>query len=453
MNKKSTELNLTEGKPASVILQFAIPILLTSLLQNLYTTIDTIIVGQFVGKHALAGVGSTGAINFLIVGFCMGLCSGFAIPVANRFGAKDYVGLRKTVANCAWTGLGFSVTIAVLVCIFCRQILILMQTPENILEDAYQYIFIIFAGIPITIAYNILAGIMRSLGDSKSPLYFLMMSSVVNIGFDLFSVTVLHMGVRGPAIATLLSQLCSAFLCLHALRTKFSFMKIQKEEWVFEPSYAIKLCGMGVPMGLQYSITAIGSVILQSGINSLGADAVAAVAAAGRINLFLMGPNDSLGSTMATYAGQHVGAKKLDRITQGLKAAGIIGTIYCGFALMIALFFAPQLMLLFVKASETAVIAKGVLFLRLNVAFFVLVLLVNIFRYTIQGMGYSSFAIYAGVLEMIARTLVGIVLIPFFGFFSVCFASPLAWLFADFFLVPAYFSVLKKTKKTLGFEK
>lgn len=448
--KQSKELNLTEGKPSSVILQFAVPVLLTSLLQNLYTTIDTIIVGQFVGKTALAGVGSTGAINFLIIGFCMGLCAGFVIPVANRYGARDYVGLRKTVANCLWTGIAFSAVITSLVCIFCRQILVLMRTPVNIIDDADRYIFIIFAGIPITIAYNLLAGILRSLGDSKSPLYFLMMSSVVNIGFDLISVTVLHMGVRGPAIATLLSQLCSAILCFHAIATKYDILKIQKEEWAFEASYAANLCKMGVPMGLQYSITAIGSVILQGGINSLGSDAVAAVAAAGRLNLFIMCPHDALGSTMATYAGQHVGARKIDRITEGLKASLKIGSLYCILVFLITLVGAPKMMLLFIKPGETEVIKQAALFLRINVALFVFVMIVNIFRYTIQGMGYSSFAVCAGVLEMIARTLVGVVLIPYFGFLSVCFASPLAWIFADCFLIPAYFWVLKKIKSMLG---
>ncbi len=448
MNAK--EFNLTVGKPASVILRFAIPILMTNLLQNLYTTIDTIIVGRFVGKQALAGVGSTGAINFLIIGFCMGLCSGFVIPVAQSFGANDYKRLRSMIANCFWVGIVMAFAIAITVCTFSTQILTLMKTPESIFDYAHSYIFIIFAGIPITIAYNLLAGILRSVGDSKTPMVFLMMGSVINIGFDLFSVLVLHLGVRGPALATILSQLFSAVMCFYVLKTRYTLLKFEEDEWQFRPSHAAILCGMGVPMGLQYSITAIGSVLLQTGINTLGADPVAAVAAAGRLNLFIGCPYDALGSSMATFAGQNVGAKKIDRIREGLFASVKIGLCYYIVTFIIMLFAAPYLIMLFVKPTETTVIALASLFIKINVGFMPLLICINTFRYTIQGMGYSTFAISAGVFEMVARTLVGVWLIPVFGFLSSCFANPLAWLFGDFFLIPAFFFCLKRTKQRLA---
>lgn len=440
---KTTANNLTVGNPGSVILKFSIPILLASLLQQLYSMLDTIIVGQLLGKTALAGVGSTGSVNFLILGFCMGLCYGFVIPIAQRFGAKDYKELRRFIANCLWVCLFFAILLTILVCLLCRRILVFMQTPENILDLAYQYIFIIFAGIPITCAYNLLAGIIRSLGDSKTPLIFLMLSSVVNVGFDIVSIKLLGMGVQGPAYATLLAQAFSAVLCFLFLKKRFDFLHIQKEEWHFQTYYAKILCKMGIPMGLQYSITAIGTVILQIGVNGLGSDAVAAVAAASKLNLFLSCPTDALGTCMATYAGQNIGAGRPDRIRKGLAAAIRIGMIYSVVLFVLMLFTARYWMLLFIKPTESFVLSQAALFIQISSAFYVLLVLVNTIRPTIQGVGYSGFAVCAGIMEMIARSLIGIFLIPALGFVSSAFASPLAWAMADCFLIPAYFYVMK----------
>lgn len=441
--------DLTVGSPGRVILRFSIPILFTQLLQNLYSTIDSIIVGQFLGKNALAAVGSTGAVNFLVIGFCMGICMGFVIPFAQYFGAKDYKALRKTFANSIWVSIFFAILITVFVCIFCMPILQIMQTPDNIIQGAYDYIFIIFAGIPITIAYNLFAGIVRSLGDSKSPLMFLMIASVINIGFDILSVTVLDMGVRGPAVATLLAQLLSAILCLVHLIRKFEIIHIQKGEWGLEWNYIKKLCFMGVPMGLQFSITAIGCVILQAGVNTLGSDAVASISAATKFGNFIQCPTDALGSSMATYAGQNVGAKKINRIGEGLSVAVKIGMVYSVVMFLLMLFTAKYCMLLFIQPEEVDVIAQAALYCIITALCYPLLVIVNTFRNTIQGMGYSSFAMSAGVLEMIARTVIGL-LIPILGFTASCFSGPLAWVFADAFLIPAYFHVVKKTKKQIG---
>lgn len=447
---KQGDMNdLTVGNPGRVILRFSIPILFTQLLQNLYSTIDSIIVGQFLGKNALAAVGSTGAVNFLVIGFCMGICMGFVIPFAQYYGAKDYKALRKTFANSIWVSIFFAVFITVFVCIFCMPILRIMQTPENIIQGAYDYIFIIFAGIPITIAYNLFAGIVRSLGDSKSPLIFLMIASVINIGFDIISVTVLHMGVRGPAVATLLAQLFSAILCLVHLIRKFDIIHIQKGEWGLEWNYIKKLCFMGVPMGLQFSITAIGCVILQAGVNTLGSDAVASISAATKFGAFIQCPTDALGSSMATYAGQNVGAKKINRIGEGLSVAVKIGMVYSVIMFVLMLFTAKYCMLLFIQPEEVDVIAQAALYCIISALCYPFLVIVNTFRNTIQGMGYSSFAMTAGVLEMIARTAVGL-LIPILGFTASCFSGPLAWVFADAFLIPAYFHVVKKTKQQIG---
>lgn len=305
---KNATREMTSGSPVKLILSFAVPLLLGMLFQQFYSMVDTIIVGKSLGVDQLAGVGSTGAINFMIIGFCNGVCSGFAIPIAQSFGAKDYKRLRKFVANAAWLSIAFAAVMTVVVCVLCRQILFWMDTPENIFEYAYSYIFIIFLGIPATYLYNLLSGIIRSLGDSRTPVIFLVISAMLNIIFDLLAILVLHMGVAGAAWATVLSQLISGILCFLYMRKQYDILKFEKDEMKFEGRQAIILCNMGIPMGLQYSITAIGSVILQTAVNSLGSQAVAAVTAAGRISGFSCCPFDALGSTMATYAGQNVGA-------------------------------------------------------------------------------------------------------------------------------------------------
>lgn len=436
--------DLTKGSPMKLILGFGVPLLFGLLFQQFYNMVDTIIVGRMLGVEALAAVGSTGSVNFMILGFCIGLCNGFAIPIAQKFGAKDDHGLCKFVAGCAWASVIFAVVITVAVCFLCRNILIWMWTPDNIMEDAYNYIFIIFAGIPATILYNMVSGIIRSLGDSKSPLVFLIISSLSNIVLDV--ILILPLGVAGAALATVIAQGASGILSLVYLIKKYDILKMTKEEMQFDPECIRTLCGMGVPMGLQYSITAIGSVILQAAVNTLGSDAVAAVTAGSKICMFLCCPFDAMGSTMATYGGQNVGAGYLDRIDEGIKDCSKLGIIYAVLCLVFVLLFGKSLSLLFVSADETAIIGQIHYFMIANVAFYIPLAFVNIVRFMIQGLGYSTFAILAGVCEMVARSVVGFVFVPIFGFAAASVASPVAWVCADCFLIPAYFHVMKKLR-------
>ena len=447
---KNATREMTSGSPLKLILSFAVPLLLGMLFQQFYSMVDTIIVGKSLGVDQLAGVGSTGAINFMIIGFCTGVCSGFAIPIAQSFGAKDYKRLRKFVANAAWLSIAFAAVMTVVVCVLCRQILSWMDTPENIFEYAYSYIFIIFLGIPATYLYNLLSGIIRSLGDSRTPVIFLVISAMLNILFDLLAILVLHMGVAGAAWATVLSQLISGILCFLYMRKQYDILKFEKDEMKFEGRQAIILCNMGIPMGLQYSITAIGSVILQTAVNSLGSQAVAAVTAAGRISGFSCCPFDALGSTMATYAGQNVGAGKLDRVGKGLKSASFIGGIYAIIAFFVLSLFGRQIALLFVSADEIAILDQVKQFLVFNTAFYIPLCLVNTVRFCIQGMGYSRLAILAGVCEMVGRIIASLVLVPLIGFVGICLASPIAWIMADLFLVPAYCHTINRMKKILA---
>lgn len=440
---KGATKDMTEGPPLKLILGFFIPMLFGLLFQQLYNMADTIIVGKFLGVKALAAVGSTGSINFMIIGFCLGVCSGFAIPVAQKFGEKNMKALRRFAANSGWLAAIFAVVMTFAVCIFCRDILVLMQTPEDIIEGAYSYIFVIFLGIPATYLYNLLSCTIRSLGDSTTPLIFLVFSSVVNVLLDLFTILVLDMGVAGAGWATITAQAVSGILCLIYMRRKFTILKMDEEEWKPDRHYMKILCNMGIPMGLQYSITAIGSVILQTSVNSLGSMAVASVTAGSKISMFFCCPFDALGSTMATYGGQNVGARKLDRIDKGLKAGTLIGCIYAVAAFAVLLFMGQWVALMFVDPGETEILKNTQLFLIANSLFFIPLLGVNVVRFMIQGLGYPRLAILAGVCEMAARSFVGFCLVPLFGYLAVCIANPVAWIAADLFLIPAYRYVMK----------
>ena len=444
---KSEIRDMTTGSPFRLILGFAVPMLMGLLFQQFYSMVDTIIVGKYLGVSALASVGSTSSINFMIIGFCTGVCSGFSIPVAQRFGAGDHHGLRCFVANAGWLSAIFSAVMTIIVCFLCMDILRWMDTPDDIIQGAYDYIFIIFAGIPVTYLYNILAGIIRSLGDSRTPVYFLLLSSVINIFLDLFTILVMGMGVEGAAYATVISQAISGVLCFLYMRSHFPILRMTREERKFNLRMAKILCGIGVPMGLQYSITAIGSVILQTAVNGLGSLYVAAISAGNKLTLFFTCPFEALGATMATWAGQNVGAGKIDRVKEGVKYALLIGCVYAVAAFVILTLFSKYLALLFLDADEVSTIGNVSLFLFGNSLFYIALVFVNVVRFSIQGMGFSTFAILAGVFEMFARTFAGMCLVPIFGYPAACFASPMAWIAADIFLVPAFLHCIKKLKK------
>ena len=269
--------DMTKGSPLRLILGFAFPMLLGMLFQQFYNLVDTMIVGKTLGVSALAGVGATSSINFMIIGFCMGICSGFAIPVAQQFGAGKYSELRKYVFNGYVCSAVFAVVMTILSVVFCAPILRLLNTPDDIFMHAYNYIVIIFAGIPTVFLYNIVSGIIRSLGDSKTPVYFLVLSSVINIALDFILILYVKMGVAGAGVATVVSQLIAGVGCTIYMYKKFDILKGTKQEKVISKKHISNLCFIGVPMGLQYSITAIGSTILQAAVNGLGSSYVAAM--------------------------------------------------------------------------------------------------------------------------------------------------------------------------------
>ncbi len=437
------EKDMTKGSPMKLILGFAVPLLFGLLFQQFYSMVDAIIVGHYLGVDALAAVGATGSVNFLIIGFCMGVCNGFAIPIAQEFGAAHEVNMRKYVANSVWLSVIFAVVITIVVSILCRPILQVMRTPANIIDGSYDYIIIIFLGIPVVFLYNMTAAVLRSLGDSRTPVIFLVMAAIINIFLDLLCIIVFRMGVTGAAIATVVSQVIAGICCLVFMWKKFSVLKLSEKERRWNRDYAAKLCNMGIPMGLQYSITAIGSVVLQSAVNGIGSEAVAAVTAGGKLGMLLACPFDAMGSTMATYGGQNVGAGDLKRVDQGLKSCCLLGLVYSVLALLIVHVVGRQMLLLFLDAKETGILENAYALTCTNVLFYFMLALVNIVRFLIQGMGFSKLAVFAGAFEMLARGVAGFLLVPYFGFRAVMYANPLAWIFADIFLIPAFFYVRK----------
>ncbi|MDO4521784.1 MAG: MATE family efflux transporter [Eubacteriales bacterium] len=430
--------DLTTGNPLKLILQFSFPILLAMLFQQFYNLVDTMIVGKTLGANALAAVGSTGSLNFMVIGFCSGICAGFTIPMSQSFGARNESELKRFIGNSFWLCLVFAVVLTILTVILCKSILRVMNTPQEILDAAHSYIVIIFAGIPATFLYNMLSCMIRSVGDSKTPVLFLGLASGLNILLDILLITVVHMGVSGAAVATVTSQTVSGVLCLLYLKKKFPILQPSGEQWRLRSRYASKLCMMGIPMGLQYSVTAIGSIILQTAVNSLGTLYVAAVTAGSKLSLIFCCPFDALGTAIATYSGQNIGAGKPRRVRQGVNACMMLGAIYSVIALVLFFFAGKLLLTLFVDASNTEIIGHAWTFLICVSLFYVLLTGVNVYRFCIQGMGYSQIAVLAGAMEMLARTVTGIILVPLFGFAGVCAASPLAWIAANLFLIPAY---------------
>ena len=435
--------DLTEGKPLKLILSFAAPLLFGMLFQQLYSFVDTAIVGRYLGTEKLAAVGATGSVNFLVIGLCLGFCSGFSIPIAQAFGAKDEHEVRRSVWHAAVLSAGLAVIFGLAATLLCKPLLRLMNTPEEILDSSASYIRIIFAAIPCCVLYNMASGILRSLGDSKTPVVFLVLASLVNIVLDLFLIIVCKMDVAGAAVATAVSQLIAGIGCLVVMIRRFPILKLTVADRRFSVKRSWSMLGIGLPMGLQFSITAIGSVVVQWSVNGLGVDAVAAVSAAQKLSMFFACVFDALASTMATYAGQNTGARKLDRVGQGLRCASVVGTVYCVLALGVVMLFGDKMLGLFIDGESAEVLALGFRYLKINASFYIPLLFVNIVRLSIQGMGFTRVAMFAGLCEMVARTAVALLVVPAAGFAGACFANPAAWVLADLFLFPCYFRVIR----------
>lgn len=438
---------LTEGKPFPLIMKFMLPLLFGNLFQQAYNMADTAIVGQTLGADALAAVGVSSSVQFLVLGFCIGIACGFAIPIATEFGADRKSEMRRYVYHGAVITAIFAVVLTVVCALLCNAIITMLKAPAEIFDDSYRYLFIIFLGIPCTLLYNYVSAILRAIGDSRTPFLFLAFSSVLNIFLDFFCILVLKWGVGGAAFATIFSQGLSGILCLLVILKKYEVLHIQKEERTFDKYHAMKMLNMGVPMGLQYSITAIGCMVMQTANNSLGTVYVSGFAAGTKINSLMQCPYDALATAVCTFASQNYGYGDAKRIRQGFAVGAAAATVW-GIASGILLqLFAPDFVSIFVSSDNEAVIAAGAQYLQTISKFFVVLGFLNVFRYSTQGLGWSKRAILSGVFEMIARILVSGILVPKYGYTAVCFADPAAWIAADLYILPtcrlAYLNAVK----------
>lgn len=443
--------DLTEGSPIKLLLAFIIPTLGGYLFQQFYNIADSVVVGRVLGAEALAGVGSTSSVTFCVLGFSIGICNGFAIPISQSFGKKDFSLLKRYVGNIIILISVLAAFITTLAAILCDDILNFMRNPDETFGYAYVYLFICFLGIPATMAYNLAASIMRALGDSKTPLYFLILSSALNILLDIVLIKYTPLDVAGAALATVISQLVSAVLAIAYMARNFPILKIKRADLKLRKKEAAALLSSGIPMGLQTSVTALGAILLQGSINDLGPDFMAAFTTGDKVMLFMICPMDAIGTAMASYVGQNVGAGKIKRVQKGVKAASVLGICYCVFSIFFAIFAGYSVVSLFLDAKEGANIAKILslshFYLVTDVAFFLPLLYIHILRNSIQAMGYSNFAVFGGAMELIGRGAMALFVIPIFGFTAVGFAAPAAWIFADLLFFPVYFALYKKLYK------
>lgn len=439
--------DMTCGSPVKLIVAFAIPIFIGNLFQNFYNIVDTMIVGRFVGVNALAAVGSTSSIMFCVQGIAMGMTTGFGVMIAQAFGAKDEKGLRHYVAMSIYLTALISLVVTTVLLLVNKPLLHIMNTPEEIFRGASTYLGIIFAGFCATMAYNLFAAILRAIGDSKTPLYFLILSSVLNIVLDLVLVILIPMGVAGVAYATVISQVVSAVLCFIYMLKKYpQVMKPTREEAGISIRSAGKLMGMGIPMALQFSITALGTMIVQSTLNLLGETAIAAYAAAQKLQGLVGQPYIALGTAMATYCGQNAGAGDFGRIKDGFKKCMMVLMVTVVITFVFARVFGGIGTMLFVDASQTEVIRLSEEYFSIASWFYPFLASIFIFRNALQGIGYGVDAMFGGIFELAARVLLIKIIGTNFGYAGICFCDPAAWVAALIPLIPLYYYRIKKAE-------
>ena len=440
---KAVQQDMTSGKPMKIIINFTLPIFIGNVFQLFYNLAHAVIVGKFVGTGALAAVGSTGTIMFLIYGFVVGMTAGFTVLTAQKFGAGDMYAMRRTVAGASILSLIIGAVLTAAFMILMKPWLTVMNTPEDIFADAYAYIMIISGGILAQMLYNLLASILRALGNSKVPLYFLILSALLNIVLDLVLIIVFHMGAAGAAVATVISQGVSGLLCLVYIIKKVPMLRMSREDWHPSGMLLKTQIRIGIPMALQYSITAIGTMMVQSSLNILGSTLVAAYTAAGKIEQVVTQAYVAMGTTMATYGAQNMGAGNVPRIRQGFKACTVIGIVYAVVSAALVMTVGKYMTYLFVSEDVGVIMDSVNIYLWCVGIFFIPLAVVNIYRNGIQGLGYGLLPMMAGVAELVGRGVVAVIAAGRKSYLGVCLASPAAWVLASVLLIAMYYYIVK----------
>ena len=440
--------DLTVGEPARLILYFTLPLLAGNVFQQLFGFVDTLIVGRFLGVEALAAVGCTGPLMFLMLGFCFGMTSGFSICTGQRFGAKDFDGVRKSAAFCIELSLVASIILAIIGVIFCRDLLIAMDTPPEILDGAYSFIVIIYGGVVMFIFQQMLTNLIRALGDSKMPTVIQATTLCINILLEPIAIIALGLGIPGSAGATIVALLLGNILCIIYIKKRVPYLHVRREDFSFDKEFLLEHLRIGLPMGFQSSIIAIGAVVLQIALNGLGSVAVAAFAAAHRVDGIAVMPMMLFGVAMAAYTAQNFGAKKFERIVDGVKKCVLMS---CSFSILVAVFniyLGAEMIELFVGSEAQQVVEYGRLFLIITGLSYWALALLFIFRFTLQGLGKSFVPTLAGIVELVMRIAAAIFLVDWLGFLGACLAAPMAWIGGLLPLAIAFFMTARKLLKS-----
>ena len=449
MERKQTISDMTTGNPAKLIIRFMIPMFLGNLFQQFYNVVDSIVAGQFLGVQALAAIGSTGSLMFFVIGWLNGLTSGFAIMVAQCFGAKKEDRMRHYVAMSVYLSVAFALVMTIGLTLANEPILRLMNYSEEIMPEVKAYMGIIYAGLLVTVAYDALSAFLRALGDSRSPLYFLMISAGINVFLDIVFIVVMGMGVEGCAYATVIAQAISAFCCFIYIVKKYPILHLKKEDFRYSWNSVKKLLGLGIPMALQFSITAIGTIIVQGAVNVYGETYMAGFSAAGKLQNILGTVFVAFGATVATYVGQNRGAGRIDRVREGVRCTQYMILAWSVIAMILMFFFGKYMTCIFVNSSETDVLAVSVEYF--HTVFWCYPFLGSIFLYrnTLQGMGYGLVPMMGGIFELAARTIIVLLVAGHTSFRGVCLADPAAWIAALIPLVPYYIYIMRKQKQKI----
>ena len=439
---------LTEGKPLKLILFFMIPIFLGNFFQLFYHFVDALIVGRFIGIKALAAVGATGSLIFFYISFIFASTQGFSIVLAQKFGEKNYEMVKKSLCCSIILSGILTLILTFLSAPFSRFFLEILKTPPEIINLADEYLFIMFAGIFATIYYNVSSNTIRALGDSKTPLYFLILSCIFNIIADILFVIVFKQGVQGVAIATVIAQILSTILCMTYMFLKFPILRLSKKDWQVSKEFLYEHIKIGIPMGIQMSVLSLGMIIVQFVLNSLGTIAVAAFTVATRVDQIFCQCYLALGATMATYTAQNFGAKKLSRIKQGAKIAISIVVIISIISIIILSLFSSDIVSLFMREINDEILKLAIEYLHIIMIFFIFLGILLVYRNILQGMGNAMIPLISGVSELIARGIGAIILGYYFNYTGVCYATPLAWLSGAIVLFIGYkVNLYKKSKK------
>lgn len=441
------EKDMTTGNPLSLILWFSLPVLLGNIFQQFYNMVDAIIVGRLLGEDALAAVGATGSIMFLVLYFAIGIAQGFGVLISQAFGAKNYSLLKHYVALSLMLTVVISVVVTAMTVPSSQWMLVFMKTPGNILDMAVSYVRIIFWGIGATMLYNAASSILRGIGDSKTPLYFLVFSSLLNIALDYCFIRFFHLGTDGAAYATVLAQGISAILCLIYMFWKFEILRTRRGDYYFDGKGVWDMMRVGLPMALNYSITAIGTMILQSAVNVFGSSVVASFTAAMKVEQLSTQPMPTLGTTMSTYCGQNLGAGEYERIYDGMRKAFVISMLLAIFAALVCVFGGKAIVSLFLTDPTEEVLSYATTYLKIISVFFFFLTILFVYRMALQGLGRGLVPMIGGFMELVGRVIVIILFAKSYGYTAVCLASPAAWVLAGIPNMAAYLIWKQRMKK------